>query len=745
MLSSTLRKHLATALGLAVINVVFLQMTLWLHLPPTIWPSTGFVLAGFLTLGALFIWPVVLGGLFSLLAIAILDPKGFDLAKLSCLFLFAPALQILVSRFINRKLRVNDQLSGLNANLDFVQLAILSTFLTASCKAILGIGSFGASTAWTWIAWWFAESAGAIIFTPYLMILWGPRDLWNSRKRDLILAGVFIVGISVALISYTKHQSTKEENYQIRIATEYAMNQINTVINLANSSLAMVESSSGLNSKLTYEIFSKIAEKSMQINPLLRAMTWVPKIQEHEVKSFESRMSHELKRPFHIFEKDLSGQIIRLKSRREYFPVAYIYPQASNEKAIGFDLASEDKRRAAIAKVLESRKPASTKPVKLVQDPNSRFGGVLYFVPLWSDPAGMPMTGMYNVVIDLNKLFSPLMDLSRTERLDFYILDVGSEKILGSNIDQPMRTDFTKKSPWELIQEHPLSIADQNWRIIFTKDLSLVAPKFANWLIICLSMLLGCAMVVGVLVITGNIEELKTLLRALSHDLNNPLTVIMGYARKGKLDMENAGQVAPALYFSKILNSAENQRDVIEHFKMMRANADGKNTLKLEKVSIASVISQIEHTFEQRLRDKQLTLKVPSSENAKIPIIAEPISLNHNVFNNLISNAIKFSHIGGAIEITVQESTNLVQVVVRDHGVGMPKDLANKVFRSDLSTSRVGTGGETGTGFGMPVAKAYMTRYGGSIHITSRTETESPGDHGTTVLLTFKSGSIKNG
>jgi signal transduction histidine kinase len=326
--------------------------------------------------------------------------------------------------------------------------------------------------------------------------------------------------------------------------------------------------------------------------------------------------------------------------------------------------------------------------------------------------------------------------------LDFYILDIDGEKILGSNIDQPTRIDFTKKSPWELIQEHPLSIADQNWRIIFTKDLSLVAPKFANWLIICLSMLLGCAMVVGVLVITGNIEELKTLLRALSHDLTNPLTVIMGYARKGKLDMENAGQVAPALYFSKILNSAENQRDVIEHFKMMRANADGKHTLRLEKVSIASVISQIEHTFEQRLRDKQLTLKVPRSENAKLQIIAEPISLNHNVFNNLISNAIKFSHIGGAIEISVQESTNLVQVVVRDHGVGMPKDLANKVFRSDLSTSRVGTGGETGTGFGMPVAKAYMTRYGGSIHITSRTETESPGDHGTTVLLTFKSGSF---
>lgn len=246
-------------------------------------------------------------------------------------------------------------------------------------------------------------------------------------------------------------------------------------------------------------------------------------------------------------------------------------------------------------------------------------------------------------------------------------------------------------------------------------------------------------MVVGVLVITGNTEELKTLLRALSHDIINPLAVIMGYAQKGKSEMTNAGHQVPAMYFAKILNSAENQRDLIEHFKMMRANADGKNALKLSKVPVSGVISQIEHTFGQKLEEKNIQLKINAPELKELHVLAEPTSLNHNVLNNLISNAIKFSHKGSTIEISAIKLSGQVQITVRDKGIGMPQELVRKVFRTDKHTSRIGTGGERGTGFGMPVAKAYMSRYGGEIEIDSRAESEYPEDHGTTVTLKFRS------
>jgi signal transduction histidine kinase len=106
--------------------------------------------------------------------------------------------------------------------------------------------------------------------------------------------------------------------------------------------------------------------------------------------------------------------------------------------------------------------------------------------------------------------------------------------------------------------------------------------------------------------------------------------------------------------------------------------------------------------------------------------------------NNIISNAIKFSHPGQTINITAQRGTNDVRVLIEDHGVGIPDKILQHLFRTDQPTSRAGTGGERGTGYGMPVVKAYMNRYGGDIKVESRTAGADGGATGTKVTLTFQ-------
>jgi signal transduction histidine kinase len=181
-----------------------------------------------------------------------------------------------------------------------------------------------------------------------------------------------------------------------------------------------------------------------------------------------------------------------------------------------------------------------------------------------------------------------------------------------------------------------------------------------------------------------------------------------------------------------------NQVEIIEHIKLMRAIEDGKATLQLTEVSLLEALRQAESTFERKLSEKNLTLHYDPAELAKCNVLAEPTSLNHNVLNNLLSNAIKFSHTGSVIKVTTESAGHHVKLVVKDHGIGMPPELVKKVFRTDAPTSRTGTNGETGTGFGMPVVKTYMDRFGGNIHIESVTEKESPQSHGTKVTLEFK-------
>jgi signal transduction histidine kinase len=112
--------------------------------------------------------------------------------------------------------------------------------------------------------------------------------------------------------------------------------------------------------------------------------------------------------------------------------------------------------------------------------------------------------------------------------------------------------------------------------------------------------------------------------------------------------------------------------------------------------------------------------------------------LANNVFNNILSNAIKFSFPGASIAITAKSGNNETAISVRDSGIGIPKELCLVLFKPEAKISRPGTAGETGTGFGMLVVNTFMQLYGGRIEIESRSIEEYPQEHGTTVTLVLK-------
>jgi signal transduction histidine kinase len=236
----------------------------------------------------------------------------------------------------------------------------------------------------------------------------------------------------------------------------------------------------------------------------------------------------------------------------------------------------------------------------------------------------------------------------------------------------------------------------------------------------------------------GKNEVLKTLLRVVSHDINNSLTVAQAYAFKGSAIMAKEGHEEGQKYFSKILTACKNQSEIITNIRMLRAIEDGKTDIDLKSVPLIGVMQQVRNTFEDKLKAKNLELNYNSSEIAGIFVLAEPVSLNHSVINNLISNAIKFSHTNSCIDVMASMNGDEVRVTVRDFGVGMPSTLLEKVFMPNESTSRLGTSGEAGTGFGMPLVKSYMERYGGGVEISSESIEESPKNHGTSVTLYFK-------
>ena len=119
-------------------------------------------------------------------------------------------------------------------------------------------------------------------------------------------------------------------------------------------------------------------------------------------------------------------------------------------------------------------------------------------------------------------------------------------------------------------------------------------------------------------------------------------------------------------------------------------------------------------------------------------VLAESTSLSNSVINNLISNSIKFVHRDSELRIEVKSLDDVVHIILSDKGIGIPKYLLKDIFNSNIKTTRTGTFGEVGTGFGMPLVKAFVEQYGGKISVESNDIKDHPNDHGTMISIVLK-------
>ncbi len=224
-------------------------------------------------------------------------------------------------------------------------------------------------------------------------------------------------------------------------------------------------------------------------------------------------------------------------------------------------------------------------------------------------------------------------------------------------------------------------------------------------------------------------EKFRRLTRVLVHDIANPLVVISmaGYGLEKNLttfsNQENG---------RRINRATQHLKDLLSNVSAMCKNQNGE--LKLDRTSLNEAIHECLFIFEPKLFEKNLSVKIDCSKD--VYVMAEKTNLIHDVLSNLFSNAIKFSQNNSEIHIQVRSDGGKVLLRIRDQGVGIPKNLLAEFEKDGEITSRTGTIGETGHGFGLGLVKAYMNLFGGSLQLKSKTE--GP-EQGTEIELSFKS------
>jgi len=225
------------------------------------------------------------------------------------------------------------------------------------------------------------------------------------------------------------------------------------------------------------------------------------------------------------------------------------------------------------------------------------------------------------------------------------------------------------------------------------------------------------------------VMETQELVHILCHDLVNPIGCVMGM-----MDLyheDNSDE-----YKELIDDSLEQAISIINMVRTMRALDSGKKEMDIVSVNLAKSVETSTRILGHRFKDKNITANVAVGKN--INVMADPTSLINSVINNLLTNALKFSPSGSTIDISASVKGDKVEVIINDHGEGMPESIAENLFNPIKPTTRPGTEGESGTGFGMPLVYKFITVYGGEIRVDSTEKTDSSTDHGTSIILTFR-------
>ncbi|SFC94487.1 sensor histidine kinase [Clostridium uliginosum] len=202
------------------------------------------------------------------------------------------------------------------------------------------------------------------------------------------------------------------------------------------------------------------------------------------------------------------------------------------------------------------------------------------------------------------------------------------------------------------------------------------------------------------------------LITNVSHDLRTPLTSVMGYIGlvneeryKDKEEMKE--------YLNIAFNKAEKLKLLIEDlFEYTKLNNDGIKLSK-EQVNLSEFLSQLIEEVSPLLDENSLTVH-KKFESDKIYVCIDTTKMLR-VFENLITNAIKYSDKPGEIVIGVYEKDNYATVVCRNKGNNIPKEKLDKLFDRFYRVDESRNANTGGSGLGLAISKNIVKLHEGKI------------------------------
>jgi two-component system NtrC family sensor kinase len=211
-------------------------------------------------------------------------------------------------------------------------------------------------------------------------------DEWGHRfvRRILRLLGIVAVGILLSAMIFITLRSLESKNAEasFNVVAQERLDALETNITLTINNPVSVGALYDASHYVEREEFERFAVPLLAGNRAIQALEWIPRVPRRSRQAYEENARHDGFPSFEFTERPSPAQLVRAGEREEYFPVFYVAPIKGNEKALGFDLASDPVRREALKSSADSGRMVATSRIKLVQETSDQYG-FLVFRPVY--------------------------------------------------------------------------------------------------------------------------------------------------------------------------------------------------------------------------------------------------------------------------------------------------------------------------------------------------------------------------
>ena len=202
----------------------------------------------------------------------------------------------------------------------------------------------------------------------------------------------------------------------------------------------------------------------------------------------------------------------------------------------------------------------------------------------------------------------------------------------------------------------------------------------------------------------------------IAHDLRSPMASIRMVLNLAVnvVSRETVGDEIFEL-LDKANRESEETHDLLDNLLKWTKSQTGRLNVVYQDVELDDVVPGVVDIFRMIAEMKKIDLKyVPAQEKL---VVHGDNDMIKTIIRNFISNAVKFTPEGKAIEVFYEREGDFARISVRDHGVGIAADRVGSIFHKGETT--YGTGGEEGSGLGLQLCQDFARKNGGDAYVES--------------------------